>query len=248
MSQMAADGGAMVEIEHSRVSLAGSDGAMPAVLCRPKRRGPHPGVLVLMEAFGLTPHIEDVTARIAREGYLAMAPDLYYRDLPHNTFRYDQVNEGVAMMLRLDPSKVIDDVRAALGFLKRSDDVLAGKIGVTGFCMGGGFTFLTACELSSEIAAAAPFYGMVQDEWIEAIHRVTVPVYLFFGGADPFIPPTRVEQIERRFRDLGKNYRIKTYPGADHGFFCHERASYNAPAAEDAWGELMRFFAQHLGP
>jgi len=236
----------MVETQLSRVSVPAVDGMMPAVLCRPTQGGSHAGVLVLMEAFGLTSHIEDVAMRIAREGYVAMAPDLYYRDLPNNKFGYDQVNEGVVMMLRLDTSKVVEDIRAALGFLKSSADILPGKIGVTGFCMGGGFTFLTACKLSPEIAAAAPFYGMVQDEWIQGVQEITVPVYLFFGGADPFIPPTRVQQIERRFRDLGKDCHVKTYPGADHGFFCHERPSYNAPAAEDAWDELTRFLAQHL--
>jgi len=236
----------MVEIELSRVSVPAVDGVMPAVLCRPRPAGSPAGVLVLMEAFGLTPHIEDVTARIARAGYVAMAPDLYYRDLPNNKFGYDQINEGVTMMLRLDTSKVIEDIRTALRFLRSSGGVMSGKIGVTGFCMGGGFTFLTACELSADIAAAAPFYGMVQDEWIQAVQTVTVPMYLFFGGADPFIPSARVQQIERRFRELGKNYRLKVYPNADHGFFCHERSSYNAPAAEDAWVELTHFFAEHL--
>lgn len=236
----------MVETELSRVSVPAVDGVMPAVLCRPRQGGSHAGVLVLMEAFGLTPHIEDVTMRIAREGYVAMAPDLYYRDLPNNKFGYDQVNEGVMMMLRLDTSKVVDDIRTALRFLKSTGGVQPGKIGVTGFCMGGGFTFLTACELSAEIAAVAPFYGMVQDEWIQAVQRISVPVYLFFGGADPFISPARVEEIEGRFRELRKDYRIKTYPGADHGFFCHERPSYNGPAAEDAWIELTRFLARHL--
>ena len=236
----------MVEIETSRVSVPVVDEVMPAVLCRPRQGGPHPAVLVLMEAFGLTQHIEDVTARIAREGYVAMAPDLYYRDLPNSKFGYDQVNEGVAMMLRLDMSNVVDDIRTVLRFLKSRRDVLAGKIGVTGFCMGGGFTFLTACELSAEIAAAAPFYGMVRDEWIRAVRRITVPMYLFFGGADPFIPPARVQEIDRRFHELKKDYRIKVYPEADHGFFCHERPSYNEPAAQDAWAELTRFFAEYL--
>ena len=236
----------MVETELSRVTLQAVDGEMPAVLCRPKRGGPRAGVLVLMEAFGLTPHIEAVTSRMAREGYVAMAPDLYYRDSPNNKFGYDQVNEGVTMMLKLNSAKVVDDIRAALRFMKSSPDVRPDKIAVTGFCMGGGFTFLTACELSAEIAAAAPFYGMVQDEWIQAVQKITVPVYLFFGGADPFIPPARVRQVEARFRELGKDYRIKTYPGADHGFFCNERSSYNAATAEDSWAELTRFFAQHL--
>jgi carboxymethylenebutenolidase len=234
----------IVEIETSRVSVPAVDGLMPAVLCRP-RSASQGGVLVLMEAFGLTPHIEDITARIAREGYVAMAPDLYYRDLPNNKFGYDQVNEGVTMMLRLDASKVVGDIRAALRLLKLRG-AAAGGIGVTGFCMGGGFTFLTACELSTEITAAAPFYGMVQDEWIQAVEKISVPMYLFFGGADPFIPPDRVRQIDRRFRELGKNYRIKVYSGADHGFFCDERSSYNAAAAEDAWVELRNFFAQYL--
>jgi len=237
---------AMVEIEFARVSVPAVDGVMPAVLCRPSQKASHAGVLVLMEAFGLTPHIEEVTARIAREGYVAMAPDLYYRDLPNNKFGYDQVNEGVTVMLRLDTSKVVDDIRMALRYLKSRGDVVSEKIGVTGFCMGGGFTFLTACELSGDIAAAAPFYGMVQDEWIQAVRKVTVPMYLFFGGADPFIPPSRVQEIDRRFYELGKSYRIKVYPGADHGFFCHERSSHNGAAAEDAWAELTHFFAQHL--
>jgi carboxymethylenebutenolidase len=236
----------MVEIEQSRVAVAGVDGPMATLLCRPTSGGPHPGVLVLMEAFGLTPHIEEVTARIAREGYVAIAPDLYYRDAPHNTFGYDQVSEGITMMLKLDTARAVEDIGAALAWLKRRGDVRPTRIGVTGFCLGGGFTFLTACELSSEITAAAPFYGMVQDEWIEAVGKITVPVYLFFGGADPFIPAARVQQVEARFRELGKEYHIKAYPGADHGFFCHERASYNAAAAEDAWTELMRFFARHL--
>ncbi len=236
----------MVEIELSRASVPAVDGAMPAVLCRPRPAGLYAGVLVLMEAFGLTPHIEDVTSRIAREGYVAMAPDLYYRDLPNNKFGYDQINEGVTMMLRLDMSKVLEDIRTALRILRSTEGVMSDKIGVTGFCMGGGFTFLTACELSADIAAAAPFYGMVQDEWIPGVQNITVPMCLFFGGADPFIPPARVQQIERRFRELGKNYRLKVYAGADHGFFCHERASYNAPAADDAWRELTHFFAEYL--
>jgi carboxymethylenebutenolidase len=184
---------------------------------------------------------------MAHEGYVVLAPDLYYRELPHNTFGYDEVAQAMAMMYRLDLGKfVAEDARAALAYVKARPDVFPDRVGVTGFCLGGGLTFLTACTLSAEIAAAAPFYGMVRDAWIDAVTNITVPVYLFFGGADPFIPRARVQQIASRFQELGKEYTVKVYPDADHGFFCHERSSYNRVAAEDSWRELTTFLAQHL--
>ncbi|HEV8718962.1 MAG TPA: dienelactone hydrolase family protein [Candidatus Binatia bacterium] len=235
-----------MEIESREVGINASGGTMPAFLCVPKAHGRFPAVLVLMEAFGLTSHIQDVTARIAKEGYVAIVPDLYYRDLPNNKFDYDQVPEGIAMMRRLNHQSVLADIRATLAHLRSMAEVVPSRVGVTGFCMGSGFTFLTACELSAEIAAAAPFYGMVRDEWIEAVKQISVPAYLFFGEADPFIPRERVQQIEARFRELGKSYRIKVYSGADQGFFCHERSSYNQAAAQASWSELTAFFTQHL--
>jgi carboxymethylenebutenolidase len=87
---------------------------------------------------------------------------------------------------------------------------------------------------------------MVLDEWVEEIANITVPIYLFYGGIDPFIPLERVQQIESRFRELGKKYRLKIYPNADHGFFCDERSSYERSAAADSWHELTQFFHRHL--
>lgn len=118
-------------------------------------------------------------------------------ELPKNKFGYDEVEQGMAMMYRLDFGKSMeDDLWAALAYVKSRSDVSPNTVGVTGFCLGGGLAFLTACKLSDAIAAAAPFYGKVLDEWIEAVANITVPVYLFFGGADPFIPLDRVRQIE----------------------------------------------------
>lgn len=234
-------------IKQTEVIVPTPDGRMPAFLCTPAEPGRKPAVLLLMEAFGLTQHIRDVAARIANEGYVVLAPDLYYRELPNNKFGYDEVEQGMAMMYRLDFGKPMEeDIQAALASVKSQPNVHPDRVGVTGFCMGGGLTFFTACKLSNEIAAAAPFYGMVLDEWIDAVTNITVPVYLFFGDADPFIPLERVRQIESRFKELGKEYTLKVYPDADHGFFCHERSSYNRAAAEDSWRELTAFFAQHL--
>jgi carboxymethylenebutenolidase len=236
-----------VQIEQTEVIITTPDGQMPAFLCTPAERVRKPAVILLMEAFGLTPHIRDVATRIANEGYIVLAPDLYYRELPNNKFGYDEVEQARAMMFRLDFGKSVEeDIGAAVAYVKSRPDVYPDKIGVTGFCLGGSLTFLSACKLSAEIAAAAPFYGVVLDEWIDAMTNITVPMYLFFGDADPFIPLESVRQIESRFKEQGIEYMLKIYSNADHGFFCHERSSYNRLAAEDSWHELTRFFHKHL--
>jgi carboxymethylenebutenolidase len=232
-----------------QVSIATPDGQMPAVLYEPDRSRPQPAIFLLMEAFGVTSHIQDIANRIAQQGYVVLTPDLYYRESAKHTFGYDEVEHAMATMWRLDFGAPIEaDLNASLVFLKSYPTVDPTRVGVTGFCLGGGLTFLTACKFATEIAAAAPFYGMVLDEWIDAVNAITVPIYLFFGGADPFIPRDRIEQIEARFKELGKDYSLKLYPDAGHGFFCHERSSYNRAAAEDSWRELTQFFRHHLQP
>lgn len=236
-----------MQIQQTEVLITTPDGQMPAVLLIPHTPDRKPVILLLMEAFGVTPHIRDVATRIAREGYVTVIPDLYYRELPHNKFGYDEVEQAMAMMWQLDFGKPMEnDLRATIAYIKAHPFVNPDRIGVTGFCLGGGLTFFTACKLSSEIAAAAPFYGMVLDEWIDAVKDITVPVYLFFGGRDPFIPGDRIQQINNRFQEQGKNYTLKVYPDAGHGFFCNERADYNRSAAADAWHKLTHFFQQHL--
>lgn len=235
-----------MQIEQTQVIVSTPDGQMPAFVCKPSMTVPQAGVVLLMEAFGLTQHIQDVAVQIAKEGYIVIAPDLYYRE-PNNKFTYEEVEQARAMMFRLDFEKSVDeDIRAAITYVKSKLDVPTIKVGVTGFCLGGGLAFLSACKLSDEIAAAAPFYGVVLDEWIDAAITINVPMYLFFGGVDPFIPLQRVEQMESRLQELGKEYQLKIYNDADHGFFCHERSSYNYEAAEDSWHELVYFFRQHL--
>lgn len=236
-----------MKIEQSEVMISTPDGQMPAVLVTSTQLDRKPAVLLLMEAFGVTSHIRDVAVRIAAEDYTVLIPDLYYRELPNNKFGYDEVDQAMAMMWRLDFGQPMEnDLKAALVYLKTLNNVCSDRIGVTGFCLGGGLTFLTACRFSREIAAAAPFYGMVLDEWIDAVKEITVPMYLFFGGQDPFISRDRIQQINTRFRELGKDYRLKIYSDAGHGFFCNERSDYNPTSAADAWSELKQFFRKYL--
>lgn len=238
-----------MQIEEAEPTLATPDGPMRAFTCAPAGApgARHPGVLLLMEAFGLTGHLRDVARRIAREGYVVLAPDLYHREPGKRTFGYDDVEEAMATMYRLDFKGGLErDLRAALAFLKARPDVRAERIGVTGFCLGGGVTFFCAVALSAEIAAAAGFYGMVPNEWLERVDAIGVPLVLFFGGLDPFIPLGRVAQIRSRLAEAGKDARIELYREADHGFFCDERESYDPAAAADSWQKLTAFFARHL--
>lgn len=235
-----------MQIKHTEVLISTPDGQMPAVLVTPNHAKRQSAILLLMEAFGVTSHILDIATRLAHEDYAVLVPDLYYRERP-NKFGYDEVEQAMAMMGRLDFGQPMEnDIRAALAFIKAQSPINPDRIGVTGFCLGGGLSFFTACKFSNEIAAAAPFYGMVLDEWLDAVKDITVPIYLFFGGRDPFIPGDRIQQIKTRFQELGKDYLLKVYSEAGHGFFCHERADYNRMAAEDAWCELTHFLQQHL--
>lgn len=223
------------------------DGLMPAVLSQPAGDGPRPAVLLLMEAFGVNQHLRAVAVRLAQQGYSVLTPNLYYRTRPGSPFGYDQLDAAMAMMYALDlGAPMAADLAAALDYLKAQPAVDPARIGITGFCLGGGLTFMAACKLPG-IAAAACFYGMVLDEWIEAIDAIAAPLQLFFGGLDPFIPPERVAQIEARLQALGKDYQLTIYEQATHGFFCEQRSSYHPAAAVASWVALLQFFEQHLG-
>ena len=228
------------------IEIQAVDGPMPVFVAEPEAAGPHPAVVVIMEGAGRVPHICDVARRIAEEGYVAIAPDFYYREIPNNRVAYDQTEQMYALMERFDDEKFLDDMRTTLTHLRGLDSVGDAKIGVVGFCMGGRLTFLTACALPGEVAAAAPFYGGFTVAHLPLASAIECPLYLFFGAEDPFIPAEEVQTIEKTLTELGKRFSLKTYPGADHGFFCDERDSYNEAAASDAWSELKGFLAAHL--
>jgi carboxymethylenebutenolidase len=238
------------------VAVRTPDGEMGAYLVHPVGSGPFPAVVVVMEAFGLTTHIKRVAERLAREGYVTLAPDLYYRE-GNPIVPYDDVSEAIRLMNGLWDDKVLQDMAAAIEFVQQQPLVRPGSIGMTGFCMGGRITFLTAAR-NPTVTAAAPFYGggigrvMAPSERtprapLEYAEGLRGPLLLFFGGNDPFIPLEEVERIKERLAALHKRAETIVYAGAPHGFFCEDRDSYRAEAAQDAWHRLLTFFQSHLG-
>ena len=244
-----------MEVTSGMVHVQAEAGAMSSFVARPAAGGSYPGIIVVQEAFGLNQHIKDVAARLAGEGYVTLAPDLYYRE-SGAVVGYDNLPEAIRLMSGLSDDKVVKDMGAAISYLQQQPAVRADRIGVTGFCMGGRITFLTAC-VNPAVKAAVPFYGGGIGSVMQANERtpkapleyadtLTALLLLFFGENDPFIPLDEVEKIKGRLAALHKTAETIVYPGAPHGFFCNERDSYRADASKDAWERLLKFFGQHL--
>jgi carboxymethylenebutenolidase len=239
-----------MEITTTTIRLRVPEGEMKCHQAQPRGQGKFPAVLVIMEAFGLNDHIKDVTERIAAEGYVVIAPDLYYRESP-NVVGYDQLQAAIGLMQKLDAAKVTADLRSVITHLKAQTFVHGDRIGITGFCMGGMLAFLAACKLPSDIKAAVPFYGGgIADDSptapLNAAGDLQAPILCFFGAKDAYIPLLQVQKIEATLRALGKSFEVKVYPDAEHGFFCDDRPSYHAEAARDAWEKTKAWFAKHL--
>src|SRR5262249_25671996 len=238
-----------MDVTTSTLQVNTPDGKMETFEARPKEGGAHPAVLGLMEAFGLNHHIKNVTERIAREGYVAIAPDLYHRE-PERLVPYSELQKAVGIMNRLQDDKIMSDVGAVITHLKAQNYVKAGSIGVTRLFMGARFTPSTPAPHNKDRKGACPFSPggapLANQSPPPRTGEINAPIYLFLGGKDPLIPADHVAQMNKALTDNHKTFMMKLYPDATHGFFCDERQSYNPDAAKDAWEKFKSFFAQHL--
>jgi carboxymethylenebutenolidase len=241
-----------MEVVSNEVTVASGQEKMPAHLARPASGGPYPVLVVVMEAFGLNKHIKDITNRFAAEGFVAVAPNLYFRQ-DNNVVEYNDLPGAFRLMGSLNDDQVVADMTATINFAKSQKDAKP-AVGVTGFCMGGRIAFLTACR-NPDVKAAVPFYGggMVsarqpgQKPPIEYVDGLKAPVLAFFGGKDAFIPITEVDKFRDTLRNAGKQAEVVLYADADHGFMCDDRPSYHPTHAKEAWTKTIAFLKQHLG-
>ena len=230
-------------------------GSMGGYLARPTDREVRSAVLVFMEIFGINAHIRDVTERVAREGYVALAPDYFHRTGPGVEYAYDDagLEAGMKLLSALLADEMIADVNSAIAWLNERPDVTRGRIGAIGFCIGGHMTYLSACE--NDVCCAASFYGGGiaapaglggGPSTIGRTDKIKGKILCLFGEKDGYIPLEEVGAIRRALEDAEIEHEIAVYPEADHGFFCDQRESFRADAATDAWERVKALFASEL--
>jgi len=218
------------------VSLTASDGFKLGGY-RADPSGPAKGALVVIqEIFGVNHHIRSVCDRLAAEGYVAIAPSIFDRSQPNFQCGYspDEVANARKFIASSDWPAMLRDAQAAIDAVKN-----VGPVGIIGFCLGGSVAYAAATKLSG-LSAAVGYYGGAVVRFAD--DKPKVPTQLHFGEKDAGIPLTDVETIKSKRPEV----EVFIYPGAQHGFHCDERASYDKASAEIAWPRSMEFFAKHM--
>lgn len=235
-----------MNIVSNTVAIQTEEKSMPAYLYEPDAVGTRPGILLLMEAYGVTEHIKEVAQRLAKEGYTVLVPNLYHRDFPSITFDYTERVQAMDAMDKVDISKAVQDAKAGLDYLRALPHVE--RVGTVGLCFGGSLLLPLSSACGSAIDVAASFYGHCNHQWLDAIEdNVTAPMIFFYGNLDSVFLPPDIDALDAKLRELGKNYEIKRYDNAGHAFFNDKRLEYNQEVADACWKDLMAFLSKHLG-
>ena len=233
------------------VTLAVGDGtSMRAYVARPEG-SPHAGILVFQEIFGINEHIRDLTERFAREGYLAVAPELFHRTGPGFESGYTDMAPGRTHAQAATDEGLTADITAAHDWIRAAGPQL--PIAAIGYCMGG--RVATLASMVAPLACSVAYYGggiaphpFYKVNLMDRFGTVRCPILFCWGGLDGFIKPEHVHMVTEGMRAANKTFVSAEFSDADHGFFCDARASYNANAASEAWALTLAFLANHAKP
>jgi carboxymethylenebutenolidase len=229
-----------VRVETSSVTYKSGAEQVQGYLARPAARGPFPALVVIHEWWGLNTQIKGMAEKLAREGYVALAVDLYRGRVTADPMEAHEIMRGVP------EDRAIRDLKAAVAYLRGRPDVRGDRIGSIGWCMGGGYS-LTLAIHQSDLAACVIYYGRLATDK-NLLDQIGAPVLGFFGEEDRGIPPSAVRAFDRTMKTLDKETQMHIYPGAGHAFANPGRPSYRKAAAADAWNQTVAFFAKFLKP
>jgi carboxymethylenebutenolidase len=233
------------------VKIPTSGGDIPAYRAMPNSGGPFPVVLVVQEIFGVHEHIKDVCRRLAKLGYLAIAPEMYARQ--GDVSKMTDINEIISKVVSKVPdAQVMADLDATVAWAEKSGKGEVDKLGITGFCWGGRVVWLYAAH-SPRLKAGVAWYGRLVGQASDLTPKYPVdiaatlkaPVLGLYGGADSGIPPETVEQMQKALQAAKSPSQIVLYPDTPHGFYADYRPSYRKDEAQNGWQRLQEWFKKY---
>jgi carboxymethylenebutenolidase len=232
-----------IPIDTQWISVPSSGGAFDAYVALPPA-GHGPGLVLFQEIFGVNAHIRAVAEQYALDGFVVLAPDIFWRQAPRIELGYAAADRqrGIALAGGLKPEQMMLDLRAAVDTLRDMSQTAAHRIGAFGYCMGGRLSYMAAAL--TELDAAVAFYGGGIHDQLHLASGVGCPMMFHYAENDDHIPLDAVERVREAF--AGKPAEVHVYGGTAHGFNCWERGSYDAQAAALAHARTLGFFASHL--
>jgi carboxymethylenebutenolidase len=228
----------MNKVKTQIVNFPSNEHTTPGYFVQPDDDEKHPALVTIQEWWGLVPHIKDVAERFAREGFIALAPDLY-----HGKSSVEP-DEARKLAMELDRDRAVKEISDAIKHVKGLEAVHPKKIGVVGWCMGGSLTISTAAY-SSDLGAAVAFYGFPRD--LSIVKNIEAPILGLFAEHDHGISVDMVHFLDEELTQNGVTHEFHIYPGTEHAFFNDTRPHiYNPEAAQDAWEKTLKWFRKYL--
>lgn len=233
------------------------DGICTAWVSAPEGKGPWPGVVVYMDAFGIRPTFMEMANHIAKQGYVVLLPDLFYRFGSYGPYDPKEIMKGDfratigPLMASTDNHKAAEDTAAFLSYLESRDDVAGDRIGTVGFCMGGGMALTAAGYYPDRVAAAVSFHGGNLASDLPTSPHLVVPqikgeVYVAGADNDHGYPPEMAQRLEDALTKAGVRHKCEIYQGKLHGWMKPDMPVYDAEAAERGWKELFALYERTL--
>jgi carboxymethylenebutenolidase len=230
------------DLEAGMIDYPGDGVRLLGYLARPRAEGLRPAVLQIHENRGLTEHHQDVSRRLAKQGYVSLAVDMLSRQ--GGTASFADPAQATGALGQASPEQLVADLRAAVAYLQALPYVRASSIGVMGFCWGGGMTWRLATA-EPALAAAVPFYG--PNPPLDAVPNIRAAVLAIYASNDDRIN-AGIPELRAALDAAGITYEIVVFPNTEHAFFNDTGARYNAAAAAEAWAKTLAWFERYLGP
>lgn len=244
----------------TNIEVSTADGVLDTFVCQPDEGGPHPAIIIYMDAPGIRQELRDMASRLASVGYVVALPNLYYRIGREGGYGYDlakirtdeaQQKQMHVCRMSLSNANIVEDTRSLLPILHGLEGVAAGPVGCVGYCMSGQFVVAVAAAFGQDIAAIASFYGVgIISDAADSPHlqanKVSAETYLAFASDDPWVDDSVLKALPGVIESTGWNARVEVYPDTAHGFAFPLRADYRREAGERHWERIFSLMDRSL--